>query len=143
LVSDDPLRGERMTLNFGPQHPATHGVLRIVLTLDGETIVAADPVVGYLHRGKEKTAESLGWHRFFPHTDRLDYTQSIGNNVAYALAVEALMGLEIPARGQAIRVILAELSRIGAHLIFVGTTAIDLGAVSVFFHSFKERERIY
>ncbi|HET6202231.1 MAG TPA: NADH dehydrogenase (quinone) subunit D [Planctomycetota bacterium] len=143
LVSEDPLRGERRTVNFGPQHPATHGVLRIVLTLDGETVVAADPVVGYLHRGKEKTAESLGWHRFFPHTDRLDYTQSIGNNVAYALAVEALMGLEVPPRGQAIRVILAELSRIGAHLIFVGTTAIDLGAVSVFFLSFRERERIY
>ncbi len=142
-IAEDPLHGEAMTVNFGPQHPATHGVLRIVLTLDGETILAAEPVVGYLHRGKEKTAESLGWHKFFPHTDRLDYTQSIGNNVAYALAVERLMGLEVPPRGRAIRVILAELSRIGAHLIFVGTTAIDLGAVSVFFLAFKERERIY
>lgn len=139
---DDALRGDLTTINVGPQHPATHGVLRIVLTLDGETIVNAEPVVGYLHRGKEKTAEHLGWHRFFPHTDRLDYLQPIGNNIAYALAVERLMGVTLPPRGQAIRVILAELSRIAAHLIYVGTTGIDLGAVTVFFHCFKERERI-
>jgi len=140
---EEPPAGDFVTLNVGPSHPATHGVLRIVVTLEGETIVDAEPVVGYLHRGKEKTAETLGWFRFLPHTDRLDYLQPIGNNIAYALAVEALMGVELPPRGQWIRVILAELSRVAAHLIYVGTAGIDLGATSVFFHCFKERERIY
>ncbi len=106
---DDPLHGELLTLNMGPQHPATHGVLRIVVTLDGERIVECDPVVGYLHRGKEKSAESLGWHKFFPHTDRLDYVQPLMNNVGYALAIERLAGLEAPPRAQVIRVLLMEL----------------------------------
>jgi NADH-quinone oxidoreductase subunit D len=141
--NDDPLHGELMQLNMGPQHPATHGVLRLKVTLDGETMRAVEPVVGYLHRGKEKSCESLGWRKFFVHTDRLDYVQPLMNNVAYALALEKLAGLEVPERGQIIRVLLCELSRIGAHLIYLGTTGIDLGAVTMFFFTFKERERLY
>ncbi len=140
---DDPVHGELMELNMGPQHPATHGVLRLKIELDGETIRSCDPDVGYLHRGKEKTAESLGWAKFFPHTDRLDYVQPLMNNIGYALALEKLAGLEVPQRGQEIRVLLMELSRIAAHLIYLGTTSIDLGAVSMFFNTFKEREKIY
>ncbi|MBM3986504.1 MAG: NADH-quinone oxidoreductase subunit D [Planctomycetes bacterium] len=140
---DDPLHGELLTLNMGPQHPATHGVLRIVVTLDGERIVECDPVVGYLHRGKEKSAESLGWHKFFPHTDRLDYVQPLMNNVGYALALEQLAGIEAPPRAQVIRVLLMELSRIMGHLIYLGTQSIDLGAVTIFFYAFKEREKLY
>lgn len=140
---DDPMHGEKMTLNMGPQHPATHGVLRLVVTLDGERIEHVDPDVGYLHRGKEKSCESLGWHKFFPHTDRLDYVQPFINNISYALALEQLAGIEVPERGQTIRVLLMELSRIAAHLIYLGTTGIDLGAVSMFFFTFKQRENIY
>jgi NADH-quinone oxidoreductase subunit D len=140
---DDPLHGEIMHLSMGPQHPATHGVLRLKIELDGETMRAVEPVVGYLHRGKEKTCESLGWAKFFPHTDRLDYVQPLMNNVGYALALEKLACLAVPERGQIIRVLLMEISRIAAHLIYLGTTAIDLGAVTMFFHTFKERERIY
>ena len=140
---DDPIHGELMELNMGPQHPATHGVLRLRIDLDGETMRNVEPVVGYLHRGKEKTCESLGWAKFFPHTDRLDYVQPLMNNIGYALALERLAGLEVPQRGQEIRVLLMELSRIAAHLIYLGTTSIDLGAVSMFFHTFKERENIY
>ncbi|HVS11366.1 MAG TPA: NADH-quinone oxidoreductase subunit D [Planctomycetota bacterium] len=140
---DDPLHGEPMQLNMGPQHPATHGVLRLVVTLDGETMIDVEPVVGYLHRGKEKSCEALGWHKFFPHTDRLDYVQPLMNNIAYALAVERLAGLEVPPRGQVVRVLLMEISRIMAHLIYLGTLGIDLGAVTIFFYAFKERERIY
>jgi NADH-quinone oxidoreductase subunit D len=143
LAGDDPLHGELMTLNMGPQHPATHGVLRLVVTLDGETLTHVDPVVGYLHRGKEKTCESLGWHKFFPHTDRLDYVQSLANNVGYALALEQLAGIEAPPRAQVIRVLICELSRIMAHLIFISSLGIDLGAVTIFFLMFKERERLY
>ncbi len=141
--ADDPLHGELMQLSMGPQHPATHGVLRLKLELDGETMRSVEPEVGYLHRGKEKTCESLGWAKFFPHTDRLDYVQPLMNNVGYALALERLAGLTVPERGQVIRVLLMELSRIAAHLIYLGTTAIDLGAVSMFFNTFKERENIY
>jgi NADH-quinone oxidoreductase subunit D len=140
---DDPLHGELMRLNMGPQHPATHGVLHLALDLDGECVRNVEPEVGYLHRGKEKTCESLGWAKFFPHTDRLDYVQPLMNNVGYALALETLAGLVVPERGQVIRVLLMELSRIAAHLIYLGTTAIDLGAVSIFFSTFKERENIY
>ncbi len=143
LASDDPLHGELLTLNMGPQHPATHGVLRLVVTLDGERMVACDPFVGYLHRGKEKSCESLGWHKFFPHTDRLDYVQPLMNNVGYALAVEKLAGIEAPPRAQVVRVLLMELSRIMAHLIYIGTQAIDLGAVTIFFYSFRQRELLY
>lgn len=143
IDADDPLHGELMRLNMGPQHPATHGVLRLQVTLDGETIRDVDPVVGYLHRGKEKSCETLGWRKFFPHTDRLDYVQPLLNNTAYALALEKLAGLEVPQRAQEIRVLLMELSRIAAHLIYLGTTAIDLGAVTIFFYTFSEREKIY
>ncbi len=140
---DDPLQGELMHLNMGPQHPATHGVLRIELDLDGEVMRSVQPVVGYLHRGKEKTCESLGWAKFFPHTDRLDYVQPLMNNCGYLMALERLAGVQVPERGQAIRVVLMEISRIAAHLIYLGTTGIDLGAVSMFFNCFKARERIY
>jgi NADH-quinone oxidoreductase subunit D len=143
LHVDDPMRGELLELNMGPQHPATHGVLRLAVTLDGETIVDVDPDVGFLHRGKEKSCESLGWHKFFPHTDRLDYVQPLMNNVGYALAVEKLAGLEVPPRGQVVRVLLCELSRIMAHLIYIGTLGIDLGAVTIFFYSFRQREELY
>jgi NADH-quinone oxidoreductase subunit D len=143
LDRDDPLHGELLKLNMGPQHPATHGVLRLEITLDGETMRAVEPVVGYLHRGKEKSCESLGWRKFFPHTDRLDYVQPLMNNVAYAMALETLGGVQVPERAQVIRVLLMELSRIAAHLIYLGTTGIDLGAVTMFFFTFNEREKIY
>ena len=143
LDGDDPLHGELMKLNMGPQHPATHGVLRLKITLDGETMREVQPVLGYLHRGKEKSCESLGWRKFFPHTDRLDYVQPLLNNCAYAMALEELAQLEVPERAQIIRVLLMELSRIGAHLIYLGTSAIDLGAVTMFFFTFAERERLY
>lgn len=143
LDRDDPLHGELMKLNMGPQHPATHGVLRLEVTLDGESIQHIDPDVGFLHRGKEKTAETLGWHKFFPHTDRLDYVQPLMNNVGWALACEKLAGIEAPPRAAVVRVLLCELSRIMAHLIYIGTLGIDLGAVTIFFYSFKERERLY
>jgi NADH-quinone oxidoreductase subunit D len=143
LAGDDPLHGELMQLNMGPQHPATHGVLRLVVTLDGERMVEVVPDVGYLHRGKEKTCETLGWHKFFPHTDRLDYVQPLMNNIGYALALERLAGIEVPPRGQVVRVLLMELSRIMAHLIYIGTLGIDLGAVTIFFYSFRQREELY
>ncbi len=140
---DDPVHGEVMQLNMGPQHPATHGVLRLLVELDGEIIRRTEPDVGYLHRGKEKSCESLGWAKFFPHTDRLDYVQPLMNNIGYALALEKLAGIDVPERGQVVRVLLMEISRIAAHLIYLGTTGIDLGAVTMFFNTFKEREKIY
>jgi len=142
-LEDDPLHGEKLRINVGPQHPATHGVLRLVVDLDGETIDAVDVDVGFLHRGKEKSCETLGWHKFFPHTDRLDYVQPFLNNIGYALALEELAGIEIPERGQIVRVLLMELSRIAAHMIYLGTTGIDLGAVTIFFYAFTQRENIY
>ena len=143
LDHDDPIRGELMKLNMGPQHPATHGVLRLAIDLDGETMRRVEPDVGYLHRGKEKSCESLGWAKFFPHTDRLDYVQPLMNNIGYALSLEKLAGIEVPERGQIVRVLLMEVSRIAAHLIYLGTLSIDLGAISMFFNCFKEREKIY
>ena len=143
IDADDPLSGELLDMNVGPQHPATHGVLRLRVLLDGETMRRVEPVVGYLHRGKEKSCESLGWRKFFVHTDRLDYVQPLMNNISYALALEKLGGVEIPQRAQDLRVLIMELNRIMAHLIYIGTTAIDLGAISIFFYSFKQRERIY
>ena len=140
---DDPLSGELMEMNMGPSHPATHGVLRLKVEVDGEIARDIDPVIGYLHRGKEKACESLGWRKFFVHTDRLDYLQPLTNNVGYALALERLAGLEVPERAQTIRVLLMEVNRIMSHLIAVGVSAIDLGAVSIFFFTFKERERLY
>src|SRR3954467_8938715 len=135
--------GEKMILNMGPSPPATHGVLRLVLELDGEIITKATPDVGFLHRGDEKIAENMQYNQFVPYTDRLDYLAPLANNVAYALAVEKLMGWEIPPRGKAIRVICCELARISAHLMGLGAMALDLGAMTVFLYTFEERERIY
>lgn len=137
------LLGETLTLNMGPSHPSTHGVLRIVLDLDGEVITRGMPDVGYLHRGDEKIAENMQYNQFVPYTDRLDYLAPIANNVAYALAVEKLMGWELPARGKAIRVICCELARISSHLLGVGCMAMDIGAITVFLYTFTEREKIY
>lgn len=141
VVLDDPLEHE-MVLNMGPQHPATHGVLRILLRLDGERVVAAVPELGYLHRGYEKIAEGCTYHEFIPHTDRLDYLSPISNNVAYCLAVEKLAGIEIPPRGVMIRLIVSELSRIASHLVAVGSMAMDVGALTVLLWTFREREKI-
>src|SRR6476646_4266625 len=139
----DDIHGEKMILNMGPSHPATHGVLRLVLELDGEIITKAVPDVGYLHRGDEKIAENMQYNQFVPYTDRLDYLAPLANNVAYALAVEKLMNWEIPPRGKAIRVICCELSRISSHLMGLGAMALDLGAMTVFLYTFTEREKIY
>ena len=138
-------QGEKMVLNMGPSHPATHGVLRIVLELDGEIITKAVPEVGYLHRGDEKIAENMTYTQFIPYTDRLDYLAPLANNVAYALAVEKLMGIDkqLPPRCQYIRVICCELARISAHLLGLGAFAMDVGAMTVFLHTFTEREKIY
>jgi NADH-quinone oxidoreductase subunit D len=135
--------GEKMVLNMGPSHPATHGVLRLVLELDGEIVTKATPDIGYLHRGDEKIAENMQYNQFVPYTDRLDYLAPLANNVAYACAVEKLMGWELPPRGKAIRVICCELARIQAHLLGIGAMALDLGAMTVFLYTFTEREKIY
>jgi NADH-quinone oxidoreductase subunit D len=135
--------GEKMVLNMGPSHPATHGVLRLVLELDGEIITKAIPDIGFLHRGDEKIAENMQYNQFVPYTDRLDYLAPLANNVAYALAVEKLMGWDIPPRGKAIRVICCELARISAHLMGLGAMALDLGAMTVFLYTFTQREKIY
>ena len=139
------LQGEKMTLNMGPSHPATHGVLRLSLELDGEIISKADPEIGYLHRGDEKIAENMTYNQFIPYTDRLDYLAPLANNVAYALAVEKLLGVEdqMPERCKYIRVICCELARISAHLLGLGAFAMDVGALTVFLHTFNEREKIY
>src|SRR5262252_610228 len=141
----DELEGEKMVLNMGPSHPSTHGVLRIVLELDGEIITKAMPDVGYLHRGDEKIAENMTYTQFIPYTDRLDYLAPLANNVAYVLAVEKLLGIDkkLPSRCQFIRVICAELARISAHLLGLGSFAMDVGAMTVFLHTFTEREKIY
>lgn len=139
------MQGERMVLNVGPSHPATHGVLRIILELDGEIITKAAPDVGFLHRGDEKIAENMTYTQFIPYTDRLDYLAPLANNVAYVLAVEKLMGLDgkLPPRCQYIRVICCELARISSHLLGIGCFAMDVGALTVFMHTFTEREKIY
>ncbi|MFH1067710.1 MAG: NADH dehydrogenase (quinone) subunit D [bacterium] len=135
--------GEKMVLNMGPSHPSTHGVLRLILELDGEMIIKATPDIGYLHRGKEKIAENMTWTQFIPYTDRLDYLAPLANNVAYACAVEKLMGYELPPRARCIRVMCCELARISAHLLGIGAYAMDCGAFTVFLHTFTEREKIY
>jgi NADH-quinone oxidoreductase subunit D len=139
------LQGEKMVLNMGPSHPSTHGVLRIILELDGETITKATPDVGYLHRGDEKIAENMTWNQFVPYTDRLDYLAPMANNVAYALAVEKLFGIQdkLPPRCQYIRTICCELSRISSHLLGIGCFAMDVGAMTVFLLTFTEREKVY
>jgi len=134
---------ERTTLYMGPQHPATHGVLQIILTLEGERIIRAEPVVGFLHRGKEKHGEHLTYNQFIVFTDRLDYLSSMANNIGYALAVEKLLDIGLTERCQYLRVIICELSRIASHLIWLGTSAIDLGAITIYFLTFEEREKLY
>ncbi len=135
--------GEKMMLNFGPQHPATHGTLRIVLELDGETVVKAIPHLGYLHTGFEKLGEHLDYNQYIVVTDRMNYLSPLSNNFGYVLAVEKLLGLEIPKRGQYVRVLMAELSRLADHLIWLGMGALDLGAFTAFLYGFKEREKLY
>src|SRR5271154_4845456 len=139
------IQGEKMVLNMGPSHPATHGVLRVVLELDGEIITKAFPDIGYLHRGDEKIAENMTYTQFIPYTDRLDYLAPLANNVAYALAVERLHGIDkqLPPRCQYIRVICCELARISSHLLGLGAFAMDVGALTVFLHTFTQRETIY
>ena len=144
----DPITGlksETMMLNMGPQHPATHGVLRVVLHLDGEVIVKAVPHIGYLHRGIEKLCEHITYQQCLPYTDRMDYLASICNNIGFVLAVEKLLGVQdaIPERAKTAEVIMFELGRIESHLVGIGTNALDLGAMSAFLYCFKERERIY
>ncbi len=141
ITIEDSLENE-IILNMGPQHPATHGVLRIVLRLDGELVIAAVPELGYLHRGYEKMAENMSYYEFIPHTDRLDYLAPPANNVAFVLAVEKLLGIEAPPRAQYIRMMMSELSRISSHLIAIGTLAMDVGAMTVFLWSMREREKI-
>jgi NADH-quinone oxidoreductase subunit D len=132
----------RMVLNMGPQHPSTHGVLRILLELDGETITKAEPDIGFLHTGIEKQAEALNWQQVVTLTDRIDYLANLSNNLAYALPVEKLLQIEIPDKAQWLRVLLVELTRINSHLVWLGTHALDLGAMTVFFYCFREREDI-
>ncbi len=141
-VEDDPL-GTRMVINMGPQHPATHGVLRLVLEVDGEKVVKCVPDVGYLHRGIEKIAENKTYQEFMPYTDRMDYLSPYSNNVAYCLAVEKLVGIEAPERAQYIRTLACEMGRISAHLVWMGTMVMDAGAISMFMWTWREREFLY
>src|SRR3989304_3129873 len=142
LVSERAVTGETMLLNMGPQHPSTHGVLRLLLELDGEVIVNAIPDVGFLHTGIEKNIEAKTYEKAETLTDRLDYLNTMGNNLAYCLEVEKLVDLDVPERAQAVRVIFTELQRIASHLVWLGTHALDLAAASVFLYCFRERERI-
>jgi NADH-quinone oxidoreductase subunit D len=142
LFSPRAQTGETMVLNMGPQHPSTHGVLRLIVELDGETVINCVPDIGYLHTGIEKNMESKNYQQAEVMTDRMDYLFTIGNNLAYSLALEKLTGLQSPPRADAIRVILTELSRIQSHLIWIGTSSLDLAAMSVFLYAFREREDI-
>ena len=136
------IRTETMTVNMGPQHPSTHGVFRLILEIDGEVVVSAVPTIGYLHTGIEKTAEQKKWQQVIPLVERMDYLGAQSNSLAFALSVEKLLGLEMPDRVRWIRVLLAELQRINSHLVWLGTHAMDLGAVSVMLYCFRERELI-
>ncbi|GIK61059.1 MAG: NADH dehydrogenase (quinone) subunit D [Ignavibacteriota bacterium] len=138
---DDALENE-MILNMGPQHPATHGVLRLLLRLDGERIIGCVPELGYLHRGYEKMAENMSYYEYIPHTDRLDYISPMANNVAWVLAVEKLAGIEAPKRAQYIRMMIAELARITSHLVAIGAFAMDVGALTIFLWTLREREKV-
>ena len=140
---DESFGAEHMLVNIGPQHPATHGVLRLVIELDGETVIRVIPHIGYLHSGFEKLGEYRQYNQIIPLTDRTDYLSPMANNVCLALAVEKLMGLEITERCRVLRVLACEMSRIISHLVWLGTTGIDLGAFTPFLWSFQERERIY
>lgn len=140
---EQELDTENLTLNMGPSHPSTHGVLRLKLEMDGEVVTKCDPDLGYLHRGDEKIAENMTYNQFVPYTDRLDYLAPLANNVAYAIAVEKLAHLEVPPRCQAIRVLVSELARISAHMLGLGAYAMDTGALTVFMVTFTEREKLY
>src|SRR5512147_570144 len=142
LVSERAATGETMLLNMGPQHPSTHGVLRLLLELDGEIVVNCIPDIGFLHTGVEKNMEAKTYQKAEVMSDRLDYLNPIGNNLVYCLAVEKLCDLDVPPRAQAIRVILAELVRINSHLVWMGTSGLDLAAMSVFLYTMREREKI-
>jgi len=142
LVSSRALTGETVLLNMGPQHPSTHGVLRLLLELDGEIVVNCIPDIGFLHTGIEKNIEAKTYEKAETLTDRLDYLNTMGNNLAYCLAVEKLVDLDVPERAQVIRVIFTELQRIASHLVWLGTHALDLAAMSAFFYCFNQRERI-
>src|SRR2546423_1479202 len=140
-IVDRPL-DTQMTISMGPQHPSTHGVLRLELILDGEMVVRATPDIGYLHTGMEKLFEYKKYQQGIVITDRMDYLNPLGNNLAYVMAAEKLLGLEIPERAQTIRVLFCELQRIASHLVWLGTHALDIGAMSVFFYAFRHREKI-
>ncbi len=142
VIFDDPLEND-MVLNMGPQHPATHGVLRVVLRLDGEQIIKCVPELGYLHRGYEKLAENTTYHEFIPHTDRLDYIAPLSNNTAISLAIENTLGIEAPPRAQWIRTLLSEIARMSSHLMAIGSTCMDVGALTVLLWCFTEREKLY
>ncbi len=141
-TASPPSGTQTMTLNMGPQHPSTHGVLRLILELDGETVVRCTPDIGYLHTGIEKTAEGKTYSQVITLTDRIDYLCPLTNNLCYVLAVEKLLGLEVPARAQWLRVLLNELTRLNSHLVWLGTHALDIGAASVFLYCFREREEL-
>src|SRR5215831_403442 len=134
------LRTETMTVNMGPQHPSTHGVLRLVMELDGEVVQSVMPTIGYLHTGIEKTAEQKKWQQVIPLVERMDYLGAQSNSIAFALSVEALLGIKVPERVGWIRVLLAELQRINSHLVWLGTHGMEVGAVSVMLYCFRERE---
>jgi NADH-quinone oxidoreductase subunit D len=142
LVSERAIQGETMLLNMGPQHPSTHGVLRLLLELDGEIVVNCFPDIGFLHTGIEKSMEAKSYEKAAVMTDRLDYLNNLGNNLVYCMAIEKLADLDVPVRAQAIRVILTELQRISSHLVWLGTHTLDLAAISVFWYTFRERELI-
>jgi len=142
LISDRAVEGETVLLNMGPQHPSTHGVLRLLLELDGESVINCIPDVGFLHTGVEKNMEAKTYEKAEVMTDRLDYLNTVGNTLVYCLAIEKLVDLDVPPRAQAIRVILTELQRIASHLVWLGTHALDLAAMSVFLYCFRERELI-
>ena len=137
------LNTDVITVNMGPQHPSTHGVLRVVLKLDGEVVLSAVPDVGYLHRGIEKIAENKTLHQVIPYTDRMDYLSPMSNNIGLAMAVEKLIGFQITERCRVMRVICMELARLASHLLWLATDALDVGAGTVYFYAFTEREKIY
>ena len=140
LVSNRAITGETMMLNMGPQHPATHGVLRLLLELDGEIVINCIPDIGFLHTGIEKNMEAKTYQKAEVMTDRLDYLNTVTNNLAYCMAVEKLVDLDVPPRAQVLRVLLTELQRIASHLVWIGTHALDLAAMSMFMYTFRERE---
>ena len=142
-IDSNRVPGEPMTLNFGPQHPATHGTLRIVVELDGETVLKATPHLGYLHTGFEKLGEHQDYNQYIVVTDRMNYLSPLSNNFGYVLAVEKLLDIQVPERCEYVRVILAELSRIADHMVWLGMGALDLGAFTVMLYGFEEREKLY